>query len=177
MRKDAVVNEQQHKIDEQTLKVLALRQPVASDLRRIIAAGKMAADLERIADYSSNIANNGLRLNQPGQELSAKFSQHLDMASVAHKMLQEVKTAYQSFDSSEVEDMWQLDAEIDALFSKIMAEVQSSCTISSHDSDQVETMTKMSVGRALERIGDHIVNLAEHIVFAVTGRKVVKSGK
>ena len=172
VRKDEEINRLQRAVDENSLKALALRQPVASDLRRIIAAGKMAADLERIADYASNIASNGLRLDKAGADLADQFKLHRHMADIAHDMMQEVKGAFLSYDHEAANDIWRRDREIDDLYAKLMRHIQNetSCLPEGYG----EMMIMLHVGRALERIGDHITNLAEHLVFAVTGKTVAK---
>ena len=172
VHKDKEVNELQHQVDELSLRVLALRQPVAIDLRRVVAAGKMAVDLERIADYAGNIASDSIRLELRDQDITHYFELHRNMADIALEMLEQIRGAYQNNDADEAQNIWRRDREIDQLYGKLMSRIQNDCA--GNPECEPDSLILLQVGRALERIGDHITNLAEQIYFTATGKTMKK---
>lgn len=163
---DAKVNRMEEEVDNLTLRLLALRQPMAIDLRNIITAGKMAGELERIADYAANIAS---RVHgEPDDEHREALAAVKRMGLVAVSMLEEAMAAYQSRDAAAASDVWQRDDEIDAIYAELLEDLRH------HMADNpgcVETcMDLLYIARCVERVGDHVTNLAEQVYFLATGR-------
>ena len=166
MERDVKVNQLQGVVDGCTLRLLALRQPFAKDLRQILTAGRMAADLERVADYASHVARYSLELG--GRRLEGPLKMVTDMGAIAGQMLEQVRRAYQEGDAATAVEAWKRDREIDRLYadayeglSRYMAE----------EPECVEPcLALVHTVRAMERIGDHITNLAEQVYFQITGK-------
>ncbi len=166
MERDVKVNELQKVVDGCTLRLLAMRQPFAKDLRQILTAGRMAADIERIADYASNVAGHSLKLG--GRKIQKPVELIVRMGTIASEMLNQVYRAYQSADVKEAVAAWRRDREIDELYGEAYE------GLSQYIADEPECidpcLALVHAVRALERIGDHITNLAEQVYFQVTGR-------
>jgi phosphate transport system protein len=162
---DASVNAIQHEVEHLTINLLAMRQPMAIDLRNVIASLKMASDMERIADYAANIAEylndlNNLPLNEP---INIIF----DMTDYASAMLRDAMEAYEELSIEKAVQAWLLDYQINRSYEKLL---QCLRKIMTEQTDKIQgTTALLFIGRCCERIGDHIKNLAEHIHYIVTG--------
>lgn len=159
-------------IDQAVLNVLALRAPVAIDLRQVLAINTMATDLERIGDLARNIAGCASRLCErepvsPPAELRA-------LAEASQRALAESLGAFADLDAARARAVLSADDEIDAVESAIVrgaiARIQADPTASGQQIDL------MFIARSLERVGDHATNLAEHVVFMVRGEVVRHRG-
>jgi phosphate transport system protein len=162
---DKKINDLEHVIETECLRMILKQQPVASDLRTISTALKMVTDMERIADQASDIADISLRFeNKP----FIKSLQHIPlMAHIASNM---VKGSIDAFVKSDIEASKRIikqDDEVDNLFGKVKEELIALLANSSDDADQV--IDFMMIAKYLERIGDHAVNIAEWVIFSVTG--------
>ena len=159
------INEFQEEIDRQSVLILSAYQPVAQDLRCIIAALKIGTDLERIADYAVNIAKQ-VKKNGPvtdGEMAPAM----LEMCRLAGTMLREVIPAYRARDIAEAQRVWEMDDELDARYKALLKQVGSA---PSGEGQAVAALPKIvSIAKYFERAGDHIKNIAEHILYMVTG--------
>jgi phosphate transport system protein len=163
---DKTINAKQQVVDNLTLRMLAIRQPVAKDLRQILTAERMAADLERIADYASNVAKNSIRME--GRKVDGPTQEVIDMGCIAAEMLVELDRCYMSLDSKAASTIWARDDEIDDLFADVFGSLS---RYMAGDPDCVgPCLALLNAGRAMERIGDHITNLAEQVYFLVTGK-------
>jgi phosphate transport system protein len=163
---DSRVNELQAEVDSLTVRMLAMRQPMALDLRSIISALKIAAELERIADYAANIGKNVFDLNHVSLEEPVK--QIIQMAEVAGQMLNDVMRTYQETDVSKALDVWNRDEEINGIYANILSQLRSYMKV---DSDNIKTYTSLIfVSRCCERIGDHIKNIAESVYYIEHGK-------
>jgi phosphate transport system protein len=168
---DARVNALNGEIDQLTFRILAMRQPVAIDLRNIISGLKIAGDLERIADYAANIANCVRDLNHISLEKPIKSI--LEMAGIAQGMLADFIEAFRQSDDVLAVSVWMKDEQIDAIYADILAELR---TYMANDPDKIGAYTSLIfVARCCERIGDHIKNLAESVYFIQTGKNYVKA--
>jgi phosphate transport system protein len=164
--RDSVVDALEHSIHRLTVHLLALRQPVAVDLRTIISALRIATDMERIADYVVNIARQVMTLNGMGIDNELRESV-IGMAEIARDMLGNILEAYVKSDIQKALDVRGHDLEIDKLYATLLIRLRV-CMMS--DPGMVKTCTALLfVARCLERIGDHIKNVAEDIYFIVTG--------
>lgn len=165
IRGDAGVNTLQSSIDAEAARLLALRQPMGNDFREIIAGLKIAGELERIADYARNISRYILNLN--GEAVSDPIASLLGMGNTGLSMLRDVRTAFESGDLERVEEVWRRDDEMDSQYAEIVSNLRE---LLSGDSADVDDCTALLfISRSLERIGDHIVNIAENIYYIGTG--------
>jgi len=152
-------------VDKLAVRIIALRAPMADDLREVIAALKIAGVVERIGDYSKNIAKRvgmieGCDRFEPLTLLPA-------MGELAGEMVHDVLTAYAARDPSLAREVIGTDAKVDAFYNSIFRNlvshmVENPATISS-------AAQLLFVARNLERIGDHATNVAEMVHFAATG--------
>ena len=160
---DATIDKDENDIDELALQILATRQPVASDLRFITMSLKFVVDVERIGDLASGIAKRALELNRL-PPLESRLDLHR-MASLAQKNLHAALDAFVKKDADAATAVISADVEIDRLNASLFAE------LIAHVATDPATVTRVlpltSVCRYLERIGDHVKNLAEEVVYMV----------
>ncbi|MBW2515702.1 MAG: phosphate signaling complex protein PhoU [Deltaproteobacteria bacterium] len=162
---DSQVNDLQNAVDRLTVRMLAVRQPMGSDLRHIISALKMAAELERIADYAANIAKNGMNLDHVYLEKPVWLI--IRMAELAIQMLKDVIAAYLELNVPRAIEVWHQDAEINQIYADLLTQLRSYMQA---DSDNINTYTSLIfTARCCERIGDHIKNVAEGVYFIIHG--------
>jgi phosphate transport system protein len=168
IRNDAQIDRDEIEIDELALQILATRQPVASDLRFITMALKLVVDLERIGDHACGIAKRVLELNR-----LPPLESRVDLAKLAMLVQTNLQAALDSFvrkDADRATKVITADAEIDKLNATLFAE------LIAHVATDPATVTRVvpltSVCRYLERIGDHVKNLAEDIVYMVRATDV-----
>ncbi|MCO7232951.1 MULTISPECIES: phosphate signaling complex protein PhoU [unclassified Cobetia] len=163
---DKAVNDMQLKIDDECTRVLARRQPAASDLRLVLAVIRATSDLERIGDESSKIARNAISLVENGQSPRGMvevrhLSQHV------RSMVRDSLTAFARFDTDLALKVLREDASVDLEYQSAM---RSLMTFMMEDARQITpVLNVMWILRALERIGDHADNLAEYVIFLVKG--------
>jgi phosphate transport system protein len=166
--RDRVVNRQEVAIDQACRRVLALRQPAASDLRFITTALKIVTDLERMGDLAVNIAERAADLAQA----PALRPLH-DLARLAELSEEQLKKALDAFvtgNAEAAEAVMQGDDHLDALYLKIFNEL---LTVMMEDPRSIRRATSlMFVAKHLERFGDHATNLAEMVIFMVRGTDV-----
>jgi len=165
IEKDLDIDQMEVEIEEDCLKVLALHQPVAIDLRLIIAALKINNDLERIGDLAVNLAERAVFLaNQPEISVTLDF---VGMAQKAKAMLKESLDALVEMDASLAHKVCADDDEVDALNRDMFIRIQKG--IRQHP-DQIESLIHlMSASRHLERIADHATNIAEDVIYMMVG--------
>lgn len=165
MNDEQAVNEREVTIEEECLKILALHQPVAIDLRRTAAVLKINGDLERIGDLAVNVAERARSLAELPELLDAANLE--SMADVAVEMVRGAIDAFVDFDAVEAKRICLRDDEVDALNDQLIGEVQS--TMRSR-SDLVEAaLYYFSATRHIERIADHATNIAEDVIYLVEG--------
>ena len=165
---DAEVNRLEVDIDEMCRRILALRQPAASDLRLITTALKIVTDLERIGDLAVNIAERAIDLNQV-----TPLAPYVDTPKLAQLAQEQVKRALDAFVSADVakaEEVLRGDDLVDALFLKIFNEL---LAFMMEDSRNIRRATNlMFIAKHLERVGDHATNVAEMVVYMVRGTDI-----
>lgn len=163
---DREINNLETRIDELTTRLLALRQPMAQDLRSAISTLKVSSDLERLGDYAKTIANRTAILAEEKPVKSARKTVKR-MSTIVQAMLSEVMEAYVERDLSKAEHVRLQDEEIDQMNSAMFREL---LTYMMENPRNIEASTHMLfVAKTLERAGDHITNIAEHVYFLVTG--------
>ena len=165
---DKEVNELQIDIDDRCLKLLALQNPMASDLRLITAAMKINADLERIGDQAVNIAEHALRLIR--LPLLKPLIDIPRMAEMAERMTRDSLDAFVRKDAAIARSVLTRDDEVDELKDQLFREL---LTYMMADPGTIErALALILVSRSLERIADHATNIAEDVIFLVEGKDV-----
>ena len=163
---DSTIDRMEIDIEERCIQLLALQQPLASDLRLITAALKISADLERMGDHAVNIAGCAKQLAS-----KAPVKPLADLAELAEKSIAMLRDALDAFvrgDAEAARLLVRRDDEVDALNRQLFAELMRRMIA---DPQQVErSMTLVLVGRNLERIADLATNVAEEVVFIAEAR-------
>ncbi len=163
---DRAVNALQHDIEERAILTIARRQPMAQDLREIIAAIRISSDLERIADLAKNISRRTLAME------NETFSQKLvvgveHLARLGQRQLSNVLDSYGSRNVELARNVWQADDEIDAVYTSLFREL---LTYMMEDPRNIGMCTHLLFcAKNIERIGDHATNIAETVHYVVTG--------
>ncbi|MGC4064368.1 MAG: phosphate signaling complex protein PhoU [Polyangiaceae bacterium] len=166
---DSEIDDLEVEIDELGLRLLARRQPVASDLRFITTTFKLVTDLERAGDLAVNIAERVVELtNDPHPpQLSANLWQ---MAQVAHAMLKDALDAFVTEDVLKAVGVTERDSAVDAFYAQLFPELVAKMV---SDTRNVVPATRLqSIGKCIERIADHATNIAEMVIFMVRGQDV-----
>jgi phosphate transport system protein len=162
---DNIVDQKEVHIEEECLKILALHQPVAIDLRRIATVMKVNNDLERIADLAVSIAERARALDDyPSFPLPAKLTR---MATMASQMLRGALDAFVSLDAASARRLILLDDTIDELNVQIIGELQAQ--MQKNAALVPPALYCFSATRHIERIADHATNIAEDVVYLVEG--------
>lgn len=162
---DSLIDQEENYIENECLKMLALHQPVAIDLRRIIAALKINTDLERMADLSVNIAERALGLAElPRIAVPDKLQRMTDATTV---MVRQSLDAFVMLNAEQARQVIRLDDEVDRYNREIIE------TLISHMQQTPEQVPAFlaffSAVRQLERIADHATNIAEDVVYLIEG--------
>jgi phosphate transport system protein len=165
---DGAINQLHIEIDDRCFKLLALHQPMAVDLRSIVAAVKINTDLERVGDLAVNIA-----------EAARRYLRHAPvkplvdiprMAEIAQDMLRDALDAFVRRDTHLAQAVLQKDDDLDALKTQVFRELLTNMV---QDARTIEpALDLILVSRHLERIGDHATNVAEDVIFMVLARDV-----
>lgn len=173
---DRVINRLEMELDDHCLRVLARRQPVASDLRFITMALKVVTDLERMGDLGVNICERVMELNkEPPLEARAMYTQIVEMADSAQEMLREALDAFVAGDAERAQSIVERDSKIDTGYASIFRELLAHMREKPQD---VFLATRIqSIAKYIERIADHATNLAEMVVFMVRGKDIRHVGK
>lgn len=165
---DDAIDDLERTISNDVLRVLALRQPMARDLREVYAALRIAADIERIGDYASNVAKRSMVLNQSAPVAPARGLPAL--AKIATSLLAEALSAYRDRDADRAAAMRDRDAELDAAYTGLFREL---LTYMAEDPKQITPCTHLLfMAKNIERIGDHATNIAENTWFLVHGEEM-----
>lgn len=164
---DKEVDNQEAEIEAECLRIIALHQPVARDLRMVGLILKSLSDIERMGDYAVHVAEDGVEL---AQEPALKKYVNMDrMLERLTEMSQNLRTALADRDVTRAEQTISMDDEIDALYEQMQREL---VTYMLEDPRNISrALTLMRVGRSLERVGDHMENIAERVRYWVTGQR------
>jgi len=169
---DDVVNAKEIEIDEFCLKLLALRQPAARDLRLITTAIKINYDLERIGDLAVNVCERVLELNKEPQ-----LKPYIDIPTMANTVQLMLKESLDAFVKEDVELALKVtrdDERVDQLLDQVFREL---LTYMMQDMRTISRATRvMFISKSLERIADHAVNIAELVIFMAEG-KIIRHAK
>jgi phosphate transport system protein len=162
---DTKVDQLERDLDNLAIRLLALRQPVARDLREIFAALKIGSDLERIADYATNVAKRSIALAQTPPVWPVYALPR--MAQFAQLQIKDVLDAYVERDSNKAYAVWVRDAELDEMYSSLFREL---LTYMMEDPRSIGPCTHLLfMAKNIERIGDHATNIAEGLYYLVNG--------
>jgi phosphate transport system protein len=165
---DDEVDQLEVELEEECLKVLALHQPVAQDLRFIIAVLKMNVELERIGDLATNVANRALYLHERDPILLPY--EFAGMADMARSMLRRALDAVINLDGQAARQVWVDDKEVDTLHRQMTARVRDGILA---DPDNLEAwLTLIGLSRFVERIADHATNVAKDLLYMLEGEIV-----
>src|SRR5215475_3187534 len=169
---DARVDALDIAVQEQTVKLLALRQPMAVDLRMIISSIKIAAALERIADYAKNTAKRSIVLSQSVAPAAAVAG--IDrLGRQVRSALKDVLDAFAHDDVAKAHDVWQRDEEIDQVYTGLFREL---LTYMMEDPRNITACTHLLfMAKNIERAGDHVTNIAELVSFRSTGQSFAEA--
>lgn len=165
LNEDVLVDSLEVRVEEECLKVLALHQPVATDLRYIVSILKINGDLERIGDLTSSLARNSSDLQgKPKVEVPAQFA---ELATHSREMLHSSLDALVARDVPACRHILQRDDQVDALYYQIKDWFKTQVKI---QSDMTDSLLEIyQAAKNLERIADHACNIAEDIIYLVTG--------
>ncbi len=165
---DKIIDGMEVGIEETCIDLLALQQPMAKDLRMLVAAIKIANDLERVGDHAVNIAQSAERLNQ--SRPIAPEPEIIDMARLAREMLSDALEAFIRGDAAAGREVCLRDDKVDALHRSVFR------ILLTHMMEDPHTigsgMELFLVSRNLERVADLATNIAEDVVFLVEGRSI-----
>lgn len=166
---DDKVDDLEKVIDEECARVLALRQPAASDLRMIIAVSKTVSDLERVGDESAKIARMAIQLAEEG-ESPRGYVEVRHIGNHVRTMLRDSLDAFARFDTDKAVEVAAEDNEVDLEYRSAM---RSLVTFMMEDPRAISRVLNIIWSlRALERIGDHARNIAEQVIYLVKGKDV-----
>jgi phosphate transport system protein len=165
VEQDPAVDALEREVETFVIRLLALRQPMAQDLRQIVAALKMTSDFERIGDYAANVAKRSIVLSQ--FNLSFKLTGLAHMARMVQESLKLTVDAVGDADADKAIQVWRSDQAVDDIYTAIFREL---VTYMMEDPRNITPCTHLLfIAKNLERIGDHATNIAETVHFAATG--------
>jgi phosphate transport system protein len=169
---DARVDALDAAVQEQTVKLLALRQPMAVDLRVVLSSIKIAAALERIADYAKNTAKRSIVLTQGSSPPSAVAG--IDrLGRLVRTALKDVLDAFADDDVAKAHSVWERDEEIDQVYTGLFREL---LTYMMEDPRTITACTHLLfMAKNIERAGDHVTNIAELVSFRSTGQNFAEA--
>mgnify|MGYP004549609963 FL=1 len=165
MAYDEAIDDMEKRIEHLCLKLLLQQQPVAKDLRRVSTALKMITDLERIGDQSADISDLTIKMGDAENELIPQ------MAKATIKMVTDSINAYVNNDEELANAVIAEDDHVDELFVKIRDELIDMAADSRESGKRVgeQAIDMLMIAKYFERIGDHAVNIAEWVIFSITG--------
>jgi phosphate transport system protein len=168
---DTTVDQLEHEVDGLVVRLLALRQPMARDLREILAALRIANDLERICDYAANVAKRSIVLNQSPTVKPVYTLPR--MVKLAQALTKDVLDAYVARDAEKAMVVWARDEELDEMYSSLFREL---LTYMMEDPRTITACTHLLfMAKNVERIGDHATNIAETVYFLANGEPLTQA--
>jgi phosphate transport system protein len=167
IQREPEANRVMHEIDNMVIRVLALRQPWAIDLREVLSALRIAIELERICDHAEDLAERVITLR--AARIEPVYSL-VNLGRFAMKMVNDAMHAYTQRDANEAQQVWTRDTELDAMYTALFREL---LTYMLDDPRGISANTQMMfMARAIERIGDRATNIAETVRYLVGGTPV-----
>ncbi len=165
---DALMDSHQRELDERAITLIAKRQPMAQDLRLIVGAIRMAADLERIGDLAKNIAKRVSAVGDAGMPHNYNLAHGIEeMATMVHRQVEQVASLYVGGEAEKLDALRAADEKIDIQYTAVFREL---LTYMMEDPRNITACTHLLFcAKNLERIGDHVTNIAENAYYIVTG--------
>jgi phosphate transport system protein len=168
VEEDPRVDRLEREVETFVIRMLALRQPMANDLRQIVAALKITGDLERIGDYAANVAKRSVVLSQ--FPLPYSLTGIANMARLVQENLKSIIDAVGANDIEQAVAVWRSDEAIDDVYNAIFREL---ITYMMEDPRNITPCAHLLfIAKNLERIGDHATNIAETLHYAVSGESL-----
>ena len=165
---DVKVDALERDVEQFVIRMLALRQPMAADLRVVVMALKVTGDLERIGDYAANVAKRSIVLAQFPMPLSLGGLSH--MATLVQGQLKSIIDALGLSDSEKALEVWRSDRAVDDIYNTVFREL---ITYMMEDPRNITPCAHLLfIAKNLERIGDHTTNIAETIYYAAKGEVI-----
>jgi phosphate transport system protein len=169
VEQDPKVDAAEREIEQFVIRLLALRQPMAGDLRQIVASLKITGDLERIGDYAANVAKRSIVLQHYTLPYTLTGLAH--MSRLVQENLKSIIDAFGESDTARALEVWRSDETIDDIYNALFREL---VTYMMEDPRNITPCTHLLfIAKNLERIGDHATNIAETIYYAVTGESLL----
>jgi phosphate transport system protein len=167
IQREPEANRMMHEIDNMVIRVLALRQPWAIDLREVLSALRIAIELERICDHAEDLAQRVITLRNARIEPVHSL---VNLGRFAMKMVNDAMHAYSRRDTLEAQQVWTRDTELDAMNTVLFREL---LTYMLEDPRRISANTQMLfMARAIERIGDRATNITETVRYLVGGTPI-----
>ena len=167
---DDAIDQLEQEISHDVVRLLALRAPMAGDLRNVFAALRIAADIERIGDYAANVAKRSIPLSMVAPVAPTAGLSYL--AELAATEVRDVLLAYRDQDAEKAYQVWKDDAELDDAYTGYFRQL---LTYMMEDPRNITPCTHLLfMAKNIERIGDHATNIAENVWFQVTGEPLIK---
>ncbi|HEX7887536.1 MAG TPA: phosphate signaling complex protein PhoU [Phenylobacterium sp.] len=173
VRADNAVDIQDAEIEKNAIRFIALRQPMADDLRRPIAAMKIAMQLERCGDLAKNIAKRVPRLEAAPRE--AQAASIAELGRMAAERLAAVINAYRNDDAQGAYNVWLKDTDIDERHDGVVREIVAA--MAAEPETVADSIHLLFIAKNLERIGDHATNIAELVHYQITGADLANRPK
>jgi len=171
VEEDARVDQLEREVEAFVIRLLALRQPVAGDLRQIVAALKITGDLERVGDYAANAAKRSIVLAEYSLPFSLAGLAH--MAQLVQQQLKLIIDAFGDSDADKAMEVWRSDQVVDDIYNAIFREL---ITYMMEDPRNITPCAHLLfIAKNLERIGDHATNVAETVYYAEKGESLPDS--
>ncbi len=172
VERDVRIDELETEIERQAVQIIALRAPMADDLRDVVAALKIAGVVERIGDYAKNIAK---RVASVEDSKIRPLSLLPEMARIAGEMVHNALDAYAARDAKKAAEVCERDAAVDDFYNSIFRALLTHMMENPHNITPATHL--LFVAKNLERIGDHATNVAEMVHFAATGTYLADRAK
>ncbi|MBI1251298.1 MAG: phosphate signaling complex protein PhoU [Alphaproteobacteria bacterium] len=168
VERDAEIDATHREVERRAIRLMALRHPVAADLRQVLAAWRMSGDLERIGDLAKNIAKRSLVINQSAPIPITRGIER--MGKIASSHLKQVLDAWSNRDVRAAVGVWFQDEDVDAHYNSLFREL---LTYMMEDPRTIGPCAHLLfVAKNIERIGDHCTNIAEMVHYLVTGEEI-----
>ncbi|CAH2599980.1 Phosphate-specific transport system accessory protein PhoU homolog [Rhodovastum atsumiense] len=165
---DPKVDALEREVEQFVIRLLALRQPMAQDLRHIVAALKISGELERVGDYAKNVAKRSIVLDQFSMPYPLTGLAH--MSQLVQQNLKSIIDALGENDADRAMEVWRSDEAVDAIYNALFREL---ITYMMEDPRNITPCAHLLfIAKNLERIGDHATNIAEMVYYAVKGEPI-----
>jgi phosphate transport system protein len=168
VKDDYEVDELERELDARALRVLALRQPIARDLREVLSALRIGIEFERVCDFAANIAKRAIALNTHSPD--EWINEIAELGQLALKLIGDVTLAFKEHNSDKALAVWAQDEQLDDTYTGIYRRL---IDFMKADAQNVPIGTHLLfIAKNIERIGDHATNVAESVYFLVTGQNI-----